>query len=90
MEGVNKNNECINSIIFLSCFEKIIPTVFENSSYLTITSAIFILIVFEISGFVHDFQGQRKVKSEFGFDWAAAISRSVTKRMFEFLNPRLP
>ena len=33
---------------------------------------------------LREYKGQ-KVKSEFGFDTAAAISRSVAKRMFELL-----
>ena len=47
----------------------------------------FIPIVFEISGFVHDFQGQREVKSEREFDTVATESCSVANRMFEHLNP---
>ncbi|MCY4513196.1 MAG: hypothetical protein OXB86_05870 [Bdellovibrionales bacterium] len=41
--------------------------------------------MFEIFGFVHAFQGQREIKSEFGFDTVATGSRSVAKRMFELL-----
>ncbi|MCY4512361.1 MAG: hypothetical protein OXB86_01585 [Bdellovibrionales bacterium] len=46
--------------------------------------------MFEISGFVHDFQGQREVKSEFGFDTVATEGRSVAKRMSEFLTSHWP
>ena len=41
--------------------------------------------MFEISGFVHDYQSQREIKSEFGFDTDATESRFVAKRMSELL-----
>ncbi|MCY4512713.1 MAG: hypothetical protein OXB86_03390 [Bdellovibrionales bacterium] len=46
--------------------------------------------MFEISGFVHDFQGQGEVKSEFGFDTVATEGCSVAKRMFELLTSPWP
>ncbi|MCY4512467.1 MAG: hypothetical protein OXB86_02120 [Bdellovibrionales bacterium] len=46
--------------------------------------------MFEISGFAHDFQGQREVKSEFGFDTVATEGCAVAKRMSELLTSLWP
>ena len=51
----------------------------QNSNRICIIPRL-ILIMFEISSFFHDFQGQREVKSEFGFDTVATEGCAKAKR----------